>query len=88
MLSLRLPPQQDLLITQIAKRLGMSRSAWLRQLIDQGIASQSAADPHALYLQAVAPVQDSAGSGHGTLGRHHSAELKAKLRKKHQMNAG
>ena len=80
MLSLRLPLAHESLVNQAATRAGLSRSAWLRGLIDAALAAQSRPDPHALHQQLMAAVGPGCGSGAGNLGRDHSQVLKNKLK--------
>jgi predicted DNA-binding protein len=87
MLSLRLAPEHDLAVTSIAKRLGLSRSAWLRQLIEQGIAQNSAPDAYARYLEVMRGVDVKESATHtaaaGHRARDHSQLIKTKLRRAH-----
>lgn len=54
MISLRLPQDTESLVSQMAARAQLSRSEWIRRLIDKQLESESLADPHAQYLQLTA----------------------------------
>jgi len=87
MLSLRLPPALDGAITQIAKQLGLSRSAWLRQLIENGIAAQALPDPYLRYQQVMTGIAAPTDLSEGHRARDHSQEIKARLKAKRTTSA-
>ncbi len=51
MISLRLPPDTESLVSQLALRESISRSEWIRRLIDRQVEEQAVLDPHAQYLK-------------------------------------
>jgi hypothetical protein len=78
MLSLRLSPEQTRAIDEISARQNLSRSEWLRQLIDRTV-SEQAQSPHDHYLELMRDldIPDSAyAKAYGSDGaRNHSKEL-------------
>lgn len=80
MLSLRLSSEQEMRLTAIAARQGITRSEWLRNVIELQIAAAEAkVDSHAIYLELMAPLAAAPGSGRAQAARQHSKVLKQKL---------
>jgi hypothetical protein len=80
MISLRLSTEQEQRLSTVAAASGMTRSDWLRMAIDRQLAeTDSAVDPHAIYLELMAPLATRPGSGRADAARQHSQVLKRKL---------
>lgn len=54
MISLRLPPETESRLSALAMREHVSRSEWIRRLIERQLEAQTALDPHAQYLKVTA----------------------------------
>jgi hypothetical protein len=54
MISLRLPPETESRLSAIALREQVSRSEWIRRLIERQLDAQTTMDPHLQYLQLTA----------------------------------
>jgi hypothetical protein len=78
MLSLRISPEQTRAIDEISARQNLSRSEWLRQLIDRTVSEQSMS-PHDHYMELMRDldIPDAAyANAYGSDGaRNHSQEL-------------
>jgi len=87
MLSLRLPDEQLVRINALSRAQGLTRSQWLRQLVEKALAAADARpDPHRYYLEIMAGLEAEGAvldSGKSDLGLAHSVRLKEKLRAKH-----
>ncbi len=80
MVSLRLSTEQEKRLSTVAARSGMTRSDWLRMAIERQLAAtDSAVDPHAIYLELMAPLASCPGSGRADAAQQHSQVLKQKL---------
>lgn len=53
MISLRLPPETEIRLSSLALRERISRSEWIRRLIDRQLETQEGLDPHAQYLKLI-----------------------------------
>jgi Ribbon-helix-helix protein, copG family len=86
MVSLRLSEEQHQGVTEAAQRSGLSRSEWLRQLIERELGSgQRHMHPHELYLKLMPPQALEPYDGPRTNNAEdHSRVLKAKLRAAHR----
>jgi hypothetical protein len=85
MLSLRISPEQTRAIDEISARQNLSRSEWLRQLIDRTVSEQTQS-PHDYYLELMRDIDMSKiptrDAQWGTRAADHSQVLKHKLRQK------
>jgi hypothetical protein len=54
MISLRLPPETESRLSALALREQVSRSEWIRRLIERQLDAQTTMDPHLQYLQLTA----------------------------------
>jgi hypothetical protein len=86
MVSLRLSEAQAQGVNEAAQRSGLSRSEWLRQLIERELKAQTPrVDPHQEYLRIMAkypPLPPGTPPTHGA--RDHSKLIKEKLRAAHR----
>ncbi len=81
MISLRLPPDTESLVSQLALRESISRSEWIRRLIDRQVEQQAVLDPHAQYLKLTAQLPAIAkNSRSSTNAAGHSAILRGNPR--------
>ncbi len=81
MISLRLPPDTELLISQLALRERISRSEWIRRLIARQVEQQAVLDPHVHYLKLTEQLPAVAKSSRSSLnGAQHSAILRGNPR--------
>jgi Ribbon-helix-helix protein, copG family len=73
MISLRLPPETESRLSALALREHVSRSEWIRRLIERQLDTQTMLDPHAQYLQltaALPPVPKNAKRSHLSAAQH------------------
>ena len=88
MLSLRLPDEHLARIDSLSRAQGLTRSQWLRLLVEKEIAANDAKpDAHQLYLEIMARAETAGGvmsSDKPDLGAKHSKYVKEKLRAKHR----
>lgn len=88
MLSLRLPEDQLARINALSRAQGLTRSQWLRRVVENAIAANDArSDPCQRYNEIMARAEERGalmGSGMIDRGRNHSVYVKEKLRAKNR----
>lgn len=80
MISLRLPPETELRLSALASREQVSRSEWIRRLIDRQIEAQSALDPHAQYLKLTSDLPAASQAAKRLGAAQHSTALRGNLK--------
>jgi metal-responsive CopG/Arc/MetJ family transcriptional regulator len=76
MISLRLPAETESRLSALALREQVSRSEWIRRLIERQLDAQTTLDPHAQYLQLTAtlpPVSKAAKRTQISAAQHSTA---------------
>ncbi len=76
MISLRLPPETESLLSVIALREQVSRSEWIRRLIDRQLETLNTPDPHAHYVKLTADLSVMSKAVKRVGAAQHSAALR------------
>jgi metal-responsive CopG/Arc/MetJ family transcriptional regulator len=73
MISLRLPAETESRLSALALREQVSRSEWIRRLIERQLQAQASLDPHSQYvalMSAIPPVQKAAKAAQSRASQH------------------
>ncbi|TAG27344.1 MAG: ribbon-helix-helix protein, CopG family [Burkholderiales bacterium] len=76
MISLRLPPETESRLSALALREHVSRSEWIRRLIDRQLEAQTALDPHAQYLKLTSDLPAASNAAKSKNAAQHSQALR------------